>query len=459
VIGLAALAGWFTPRLGSQALLVIAGPIVLLLLALAIAQPHLILWGMLGATFFGNRTELPGLELLGRWLPTACILLFAPAAIITLRRLSRVERAIVSPTVLLMLALGAVITLSAFANGSELTAWAIGFGVYLRYPLFFLMLLLLGFRAAAYRRWLDALLVLTVLQVPITLVQYLVFGLWGDLLQGTMGANGPLLMAMLAGIVLLHARQLAYGFEAWLTLLTASLLVPLVLADIQVGIVLVPIVVGFMTLRAAPAIRLRRAITVGVLVLATGAVATAFVYLVVPETLRVLSDVQTIPDTFASEYIATASVGRLTLVPFMLNLLSEHVGWLTWGFGPEATYGGLLGGPPGPACELVIERGLRVCITTQLFRTTTEFGLLGLALSLLLVGLIWRANQPLLRPGVPPEARLLGLSFEAMVLLYGVLLPIYTDAWRVDVFPFFFWLWAGAVVATRRALEGREAPP
>ena len=417
----------------------------LILVAVAALQPQAAIWGMLGAIYFGNRTEFPELVFLGRWLPTVGIALLAPALVVEWSRRANADP-LRDRLLVVASAFIAVTALSAIVNQTTIVGWVTGAVVYLRYPLFFLLIRRLELSFAAYARLLWAIVALGLTQVPLTGIQYFLFGLWGDLLNGTLGNNGSLLMAMLGAICLLWARLLIGGSQRWLLAGIGLLVVPLVLADIQIWVLCVPASLGFMVLRSRAGVR---ALRLG----ASAAAAVAFVGLVLlvlaPEALARLETLAEAPDNLGTDTMRTASVGRLALLPFIASVLLEDGVRLAVGFGPESTYGGMLGGSVGAACEVFASRGLTSCRTTQVFRTAAEFGVLGLGISLAMLLVVWRSCEAALS-SVDPERRVVALAFQGIALLYVVILPIYGDVWRLDVFPFFFWLCAAATLAARR---------
>lgn len=457
LFGFAAAVGALVPIAGLAVIAAI--PVVVGGMA-ALSWPPLSIWLMEALIFFGNRTELERLTVLGRWLPTIGILLL-PLALLLNPRKSRWSHedylklrpfvALVSGTVF---ALGALVVVSGIVNDTAPRDVITGLLVYLRYPMFFLCLIWANFSHETYRRVLAALVGLTVLQIPITAIQYSVFGLSSDSLKGTMGANEPLATVILAAASLVIARLLVAGITTRRLLLAVGLFLPLVFGDIQGPMLAFPLLALYLALRHRAATRARALASRSGFRLLAGVlgsllVVTVAVFLLSPDAFTRFQTLLQIPDLLSEEHISTASVGRISVIPFMFRSLLDQPGHLLIGFGPESTYGGLLGGDAGKACAFFMAQGLTECRTTQFFRTLGEFGILGMAVTWFLIGQVWMLAWT--KPAAPsdPSAGSLILGFDGMAFLFAIFFPLYVDSFRVDVYSFVFWIWAAAVLAER----------
>jgi hypothetical protein len=455
-------------------LAVLAAPFALAVLVACIYRPTLAIWLTLALLFFGNRPEIPLLFFWGRYIATAGIALFVVAMLA--RRLISGALIFRGQPLIVWYGLFALVALvSAAYNGTTLRDVALSLLTYLRYPLFLVLLLTAELPLAFYRRVMRVFVWLALLQVPVCLVQFS-RGLQGDFLTGTMGSNGALVAVVLVSQCALLAEWLTTGRHTFRTLvLIGVLIVPTLLADVQIGLAFFPLLAAYMLARHYGVRRIWALISRWVLI---GGLAAALILgasLAVPAVRAFLSvlpeHVANIADWNNPAIVKFASVGRLAVIPFSFPLLLEDPVRLAIGFGPEATQGGLITASiedatlgenlsGGVVCRRLDAQGAS-CREPQAFRALMDFGFLGSLLYVVPLLGLWRAAKGL-RRSANHTARTTWLLFEGISLFYILLGVWYIGVWRLDSYCFAFWLLAAAVWAALRVekeAKGGQALP
>ena len=450
----------------------LAASLVLATILIFLPKPERAVWIILILLFFGNRSELSSLFFFGRYLPTLGVgLFFLCSSMYWL-----VKGSVRPAATKFILGYGlflSLLSVSSFVNQSDWVDTLLATAVNLRYPVFFILLVLLELRPEFYRRVTNWFLALTLLQMPLCLIQFSM-GLSSDSLKGTMGSNGALIAATLSGQTILLSRWLASGRHPLAYVSSILLLtIPSLVGDIQFGLVAFPIIATYLTLRHT-----RSRITFSgwiraavVLFLFMGLVAGAVA------TTPMISKFLSVRDKYLSHLLnfrdpsiaSFASMGRITIIPLSLPFLLEEPHRLLWGFGPEATQGALLTGAldDSPSDEISLQRGIvcqklmeigSFCREPQSFRSLMEFGFLGTALFVLPMFSLRRLARRMTKKPLPPSTRSMVILFDGISLFYIYLAFWYIPTWRLDSYSFPFWLFAGALVAENRFLAARGRP-
>ena len=423
------------------------------------SHPTWAVWLTLLLLFFGNRSEISALFFWGRYLPTVGIGILIIAVVVQQILLGRMrvkgKHVIVSYAVFVL-----ILLVSAAYNASSSREIVLSLVTNLRYPLFFIALLNADFPPTFYRRVIWAFVVLTLLQVPVSLVQFFQ-GQSGDWLTGTMGANGPLIaIILISQCVLLVQWLVTEKRSQWHLFAVMGLMIPILLGDVGIGLIFVPLLVVWIVLRYYGLRRLGGALFLTARILPIGVIIVASVISAVPQVQHFAgtwSEHSTLLLDWSNPSVASnASVGRLTIIPLGVPLLMEDPLRLIWGFGPEAANGGLFTaivdetgrvqvGDMGVVCQRLADMDV-VCREPQSFRALMEFGFLGTLLYLYPLLHLWRRSM-VLRRAKFVSRRYIGLLFDAVSFLYVFLGVWYVSVWRVDSYSFAFWLLSAAVYA------------
>ncbi len=448
--------------------LVVVAAIVLVLSTVMMAPKAAVVATVL-LLFFGNRNEIPQLMFWGRYVPTVGIALVILSAFMW--HLTHAAPLRGGRILTLYGLFTAFVLASAFFNHSTGRDAVLSLATNLRYPLFFVALVNLRLSTRFLRRILWLMVGLTLLQVPVALYQFLVAGKSSDFLVGTMGQNGPLLAVVLASQFMLIAVWLTK--RGWLPLLGAAiLLVPVLLGDIEAGVVFLPIVIAWVILRhfgwrrlGPAAVRLAGAIILLVACVVAAAVDIPAVRGFMTKALPRYTDADYYTDPAT---VRDGSLGRLTVFYYAIPLLATDPFRLLWGYGPESAQGGLMTAHfddvsttdavgAGVVCKELNYRGVS-CRESQTFRSVMEFGFGGLVVYLIPVLLLWRGTGRQLRRGDRHDV-IIAAVFEAQCAFFVLLAPWYISVWRLDAYSLPFWLTAAVAYQRRLQLERRLTEP
>jgi hypothetical protein len=440
-------------------------PVVLLIAVVSFDRPHLLVWLTLGLLFFGNRTEFPALYFWGRYLPTLGVVGFIGVIIARKLLLGKREGWQAKPLIHGYMLFVILLFVTAIYNGSGTREVVQGLATNLRYPLFFFALVNAGFAPNFYQRVIQSITMLTLLQVPVCILQAFAFGLEDDSLGGTMGSNQALVSVVLFCQGLLLARWLIIRKRRYLFAILV-LFVPTLLADVQIGIIFFPFMTGFIFFQYygfRQLVNLVQHIFPFFLFSVVVVLGSVIFIPTVKEFSKVVSQYYLRADYYTrAEYARVGSIGRLTILRFSVPLLLEDPLHLIWGFGPEAAQGGLVGGTyntafsvqygnMGVVCRKLIEQSL-LCREPQSFKSLMEYGVMGTLLYFIPLVSLWRRSSRLLQPSRSVEDRVLWLFFQGAGFFYIFLAFWYIGVWRVDSYSFIFWLVAAAVHAESRKL-------
>jgi hypothetical protein len=364
-----------------------------------------------------------------------------------------------------------LLVISAIYNDSGLRDTTLAFGTYLRYPLFFLLLINSNLPVEQYGSFIRVFCFLTLLQIPVTMYETVVADQWGANVEGTFGSNHGLVAVLLFAQCSFLSRWLVVSRGSRLYLgISFALLVPSLVGDIMIGIILFPIVAVFLILRHYGASKLWAATRrMAAMFLVVASLCGALYVTVDPirsylDSLMLVHKVGGYRESidWRDKALANwASVGRLTILPLSFPLLLEDPVRLVWGFGPEAARGGVTSSEldSGVVCKKLLEQGI-FCRGPQTFKSLMEFGIAGSFLQLVPFLFLWRSIGKRLRPGVSPREKTIWLTFQGACLLNILLLPWYIGAWRMDWFCLPFWLIVATayVVAQQGNSLGSQTP-
>ena len=416
------------------------------------------MWIGLLLLFFGNIASTASsasepvslLNFWGRFAPTLAIGLLL-MAVLARRSLTGGFRVSGRRFMLSFVPFCVLLVVSAIYNDTEIRDTTIAFGTYLRYPLFFLLLINSNLEIEQYRSFMKAFCLLTLLQIPVAIYESTIADQWGADIEGTFGSNHGLVAVLLFAQCYFVSRWLVTSRRAKLYLtISLALLVPSLVGDIMIGIILFPIVALYLVVRHHGTSKLwaaARSTTAMLLVVSSLFGALYFTVDHVQSYLDILMLVHKVGGyresiDWRDESIANwASVGRVTILPLSFPLLLEDPIRLIWGFGPEAARGGLTSSEfdSGVVCKKLLEQGI-FCRGPQTFKSLMEFGIVGSFFQLIPFLFLWRSIGRRLRYRESQRDKVIWLTFQGACLLNVLLLPWYIGAWRMDWFCLPFWL-------------------
>jgi len=389
----------------------------------------------------------------------------------------------------------------------------------LRYPLLFLVLRNSPLGIVQYRAITGAFLVLVLIQIPATGLQYVVSSLsptgWNeDQTVGTMyGAQTGLMgLTVVVGFASLFSSALISRRHPLVILACFAVWLPLIVGGAGFSLVLGVLLAGYILLRSGFDVRQRATMAGGMLrmrrhvlaliplsALATGGFMLASIMMFQDRGTNAASrndDTNTASRSELTDWLTGRSANLTSLAAFTdpnvavdqsrqrfiataFQWFSRHPADLVLGsLGPRIALGQSVSRVSTLSSEVTASETASVGTTTspletinrdvglppnavqfvvQLPRTLLEVGLVGLACFIWLHWQAWQIGwRAARRAGVDPWIRSQVLAFEAIWLLYALLTVLYLDVWRVDQTGFAFWLWTAALASVA---YGMPTPP
>jgi len=364
----------------------------------------------------------------------------------------------VLPVDLAILLLVAITLLSALVNGLSPFTYLVGVRKFLKYILFFYLLLNSGFDERLLRSTLSLFFTLSFLQAPIVLAQWTQLGA-GDFTGGTTARQGTGILSVLATM----AAAMAWGYylemgQKRYAIGALALFAVLPFALSYAGFWFLPVMSASLLLYRAIASQGKRgiqtllipAITFPVLFYGLVLIGSRFAPFLQLDVILSPSRTSELLDPTASTS-RSAEPGRLTAL------------WTTLEILPHLPYAGWFGAGPGAASESSIEGftgDLWQSVATltwgdllfrhQLTITLTEVGYAGLLCYLGLFAALLAMNYRFYRFIRDPYWKALSIAFAGFVFTM-LMSAIYHPVWFINVLSFLFWLVAGMIV-----LKGRQ---
>ena len=358
------------------------------------------------------------------------------------------------PKMVLMAVLGlaTLCVVSAVLNRSSFGETLLGLRAYLRWPVAFILLLLVGVGDRAMKWLVLTILAISLVQVPVTAIQYATNGGAGDLNVGTFVRSGSteLFMVCMFSLILLvalaiHLRKPLIGGLAALLMLLPPLF-GFVRATIWVApILLVSLCLYGFGLRSHGR---RRGVVVRFAALA---VLCAIVVLSVVPPVKAAVETSLASVSRFGGLVATESfqgqgahgTGRITSLSQAHDLASKSLKNRLIGFGPGATLSTeYLTGTLSREASFVLRR-------TQVTATMLDLGYLGiLSLVTVFIALFW--SLPRLRQDSDHFWSAIGWA-APMLVSFAVCMLLYFPEWTAaNSTPFVFWMLMAAPYVRQR---------
>lgn len=426
------------------------------------------LFSLGGGSLAGN----PAIKSVPAWMAWLSYVVIPVACLQTWRKKPRSSFRYGKRVFLPLVALISVSLLSALIHRASIFDW-LGWQLhFLRYPLFFLLLINSNIAPVTYRSWINTFIALAVLQIPTTIGQFLVFGFVGDAVVGTMFGGQTGLMGLVVAIAFCAKLGQAVASHQSLLRITYlfTMLIPLILGGAGFSLLVSILLFFYLYLRSLASYRMSFK---SLLMLSMGFVLTTFlIFSLRTSTLYGMSE---LTSWMNSSHPTLTSIEAFTN-PLFANSHSRQqfaATTITWfSQNPQDLFLGSLGPQIGlghqrasiarllgldavnlPMSKINVAVGLPrgwPQFITSLPRILLEVGLLGL---LCFLWLFW-AVRPIgsraswvARYDVWFRGQMLG--FNAIWLLYVILGTLYIDIWRHDQPSFAFWLWAAALYKGR----------
>ena len=388
------------------------------------------------------------------WLPDVIILVMASKFLYLRANKRQWQSTPIDYVILAIIVLG---LLSAIYNSVSLVTIMFGFRKFFKFTLMFLILRNIEHDAKFYRFFLISLFVLALLQIPVTIVQAIIFGTVGrdvaDKVSGTLGWKATGAMALFMCFVMSMMMGFYTQTKKYIyLLLCVAFIIPIILGSGQFGFFIAPIAVVICWLlgNRISLISLAR-LPLFIIIMAM---------FIIPginyhdsRYQGNLSKFITSPSEVYSLNIQTrkeGTFGRFEVIDVAHQLLFENLPQLLIGFGPGNASESYFSDYSGQ-----LEKkypGLKIW-GVQYTATILEYGFLGLLLFLFMFYRLWRANRKFFHQTEDPFWRAVSVGYNGVLFTYlaGCL---YNPAWYYDILAFTFWFISAAlVVQANKAMD------
>lgn len=382
------------------------------------------------------------------WLSDGIFFLFFLHVIFAAVRTGRWRRTVIDLPLLFFLA---AIILSALANHSGLLATMLGLRFYLKFPLFYVLLVNLQFEPRVFQTYQKWFLGLIFLQIPFTIFEFFVLKWRIDDVGGTLGPGGTSQMGLMC--VLAQCVFLTYLFEGSkhrvrYFLYTVLLLIPAVLGSINASFLFLTLLLGFILVRKLFSRgALRMLVIIPGLVLALWGSLKIYSE-IMPENTAVmmLQNPRAVWEVmFSGRLHKGRSINRLVQIPSAFQQAWSSKGKFWFGEGPYeyAEFSKVTASED----EFESEKFLSGIGYVQITRTLLELGMLGMVASIWLMGAVWWLAWRYCRTAATEDQFLRGRTVELMWVFFAVLATAYGPVWQVEHVAIPFWVWVASLSA------------
>lgn len=356
-----------------------------------------------------------------------------------------------TPIIIPLMLIVLCIFLSAFINGSNLLNTASAFGIYLRYPLLFLVFVNMRLEEFVIKKVIHIFLFLTLLQIPEVLARHFFWDVSGDMLSWTLGPWGtfPLGIYCIYSICITSADALITGLRWYHPLVLTAFMIPAGIGEIKMLIICAPIVFLVVLLGKT---KLNIFVKRGVPLLFALIISAWLIY-ANWERLAGYDILSTFIDNIkhlflsGSRSVDPLRINRLGQVFLIWDIISGNLKNLLFGFGPGSSLSGNLLGTPG-----IVEL-LKSGPSGQVVAVMGDLGIFGLLLHLVLFLIVLKFALGYLKGAKEESYKVLATAFLAMWAFYVLLGPIYNLIWRYDGGSFIFWFVAAVIYRKIRKTE------
>jgi hypothetical protein len=343
-----------------------------------------------------------------------------------------------TPFDVLLILLAVVFTLSSLANTLGPGQVIVGFRYYLKYPLAFCLMMAIRFPRATLRRAILVMVGIALLQIPLTIKQFIEIGVPHDSVTGTLNLNGSGLMAFFQLTVasLLVGAYFTGIVSSRVAALAGLTIIPPLLGTVQAMFFFFPFVMACL---AVPLLitrntrMLRRYVTVAVVVpLMIGVVAMVASPQARDKVIHHNTMYITSMDK-AVKYNSEPGGGRMRSLTDAWNVSSTGYAGRWLGLGPG------MAGESAYNDAALRKQAKPTAIVTQIDFLLVDLGLLGVLAALSVVGWAYVVNLRAFRHARSDADRTVTFALFGVIPLFGLFF-LYLGCWINDLSALLFWL-------------------
>jgi hypothetical protein len=332
--------------------------------------------------------------------------------------------------------------------------------IYIRYPLFFMILADIDIPYKTIKTFVVMFLVLIYLQIPEVVFRYLALGIRGDEVSWTLGTWGTTnigIYSMYASCIIL-AHGILKGLRAKHFISISLFFIPALLGEIKALILISPVMVLILIAFAPFRTRLLKfsAMIMSVFVIASVSFLVYSNWGLIHKSKGIDGFIQSIYNVANAQTTLEEKykVNRLGTFFAIYNAISLNPTNLIWGFGPGASLTGGFSKRTGRVISEFISEGAPL---NQLGATIGDVGIVGLVLYLWILISIWRMIPRAGPTSDPTLYDILHVAFPGIWFFYSIMGPFYHTMWRYDASSYIFYF-VVAVLFQRFVLMKNDYP-
>ncbi|MGB0383309.1 MAG: hypothetical protein ACPGWR_00670 [Ardenticatenaceae bacterium] len=358
-----------------------------------------------------------------------------------------------------------IITLSALVNQSDYGSFVLGLRFYLKFPLFYILLINLDLSVSFYNNYKKWFQFGVLLQFPFVAFEYFVLGWKGDFAGGTLGPGGTThLGLMIALATCIFLAKVSVDQKRILLNLTwiGLLLLTNVLAGVNGNLLLLIVQISFLIFMFFIDSRISILRRLGLIVIS---LALLWVIISVGKSLflavfpgnSIAADILETPQIYWEQIVSATesdlnaglSFNRLIDARVAFKIVNRDRYLSFFGFGPY--YFGesavLSNDTAGRQLLLTLRLG-----SIQVSRTVLELGYLGIIASLMLMGAVWLEKRRYARQAITLSQIELDRTVNLMIITF-IGMAFYGPVWITPHFAGPFWVWVASLRAEAEAIH------
>jgi len=380
------------------------------------------------------------------WLPDVIILVMAAKILYLQASRKKWKR---TPFDLIMLAILVLGILSAIYNNVSMVTILFGFRKFFKYVLMFYILRNIELDSKFYRVFLISLFILAIIQLPVAIVQAIVFGTTGkdvaDNVSGTLGGKATGAMALFMSFII----SMMIGFytqykKIIFLLLCVALLIPIILGSGQFGLLIAPLAALICWSLGVP-FTIKNILKIPLITF-------VLIMLILPginyhdaryrgNLLKFMKS----PSELYSLNIQKrkeGTFGRFQVIDVAHQLLFENLPQSIIGFGPGNASESYFSEYSGKLDKEY--HGAKIW-GIQYTATILEYGFLGFILFLMLFYQLWRMNRRIYYKTQSQFWKSISVGYNGVLFVY-IAGCFYNPVWYYDVLAFSFWFISTALI-------------
>ncbi|MGQ9534564.1 MAG: hypothetical protein ACUVTF_04930 [bacterium] len=330
--------------------------------------------------------------------------------------------------------------ISAFLNKIPMSETASYLAVYLRYPLFYIIMLNIAIDEKTVTKFLIFFLILLYAQIPEVLYRYFTFGITGDEISWSLGTWGTTNI----GIYSIYATSIivAHGlhnhFRPWHFLGIFLLFIPSILGEIKAATLWIPVFVILITAFYLATIKKGRWGIILVLIVLITFASLSLRWWQGLHGTNIQKILENIYRTIAGEVYGEDkySVYRLGIMLRVFEELKQNPTQLLFGYGPGSSFVGNFWGRPGLITQIVFNTK---DTPNQFASSLLDVGIVGIIcyyLILLHFFFLWRNINKIGRDN--KLLNIMSTAYPGFLIYYLIVGPLYHPVWRFDASSFIF---------------------